>query len=71
MLRTMRATRLSSSGSLFATPQFSMLLRGCSIAWASSSLSSDVAVAGGARKTKMRDKEIHAMATNCGGSEAG
>jgi hypothetical protein len=46
-------------------------LRGCSIAWASSSLSSEVAVAGAARKMNMADKETHAMATNCDGSEAG
>lgn len=44
-LYTMSAMRLSSSGSLFATPQFNMLLSGCIMACAYASSSSGAAAA--------------------------
>jgi hypothetical protein len=78
-LRTIRAMRFSSSGSLFATPQFSMLLRGCSRACASLASPSsreeeeeeeekeEEAVVSGVRRRKMAEHMSHTMAMNCSG----
>ena len=63
---TILAIRLSSSGLLLATPQFSMLLSGCSIACAVASSSSVEAVAGTVRRRKMAEKVSQMTATSCG-----
>ncbi len=61
---TILAILLSSSGSLLATPQFSMVLSGWSIACAESS-SSTLALAGVVRRKNTADKENQMMNTTC------
>ncbi len=70
-LYTMSAMRLSSSGSLFATPQFNMLLSGCIMACAYASSSSAAAAATsverGVIKRKAEQKVNQARAIRCTG----
>jgi hypothetical protein len=70
-LYTMSAMRLSSSGSLFATPQFNMLLSGCIMACAYASSSSAAAAATsverGVIKRKTEQKVNQARVICCRG----